>query len=110
MKDIKELYETLISTIEEMLCTSTAVIPPYPVDVVGRPAPFGKNKKSKKKSHGEKRAPHTEISEELEKQKKGTQKKAMLGYKYRKVWNTSNISEVMSEIADTCKKIIKENK
>ena len=106
MKDIKELYETLISTIEEMLCTSTAVMAPYPVDVVGRPQPF-KVRKSKKK-RAEKRAPHTEIFEELEKQKKGSQKKAQLNYKYRKLWNTSNISEVMSEIADTCKKIIKE--
>ena len=103
-----KVFEDLITAIEEMINTTTSVMAPYPVDVVGRPAPFGKNKKSQKKSYGEKRAPHTEISEELEKQKKGSQKKAMLGYKYRKVWSAKNmdLQETITEIADICEAIL----
>ena len=29
-----QVYEDLIAAIEEMICTSTAVMAPYPVDVV----------------------------------------------------------------------------
>ncbi len=46
--------------------TGTSVFAPYPVDVVGRDNPF-KVKKEKRNS-------------------KGSQKKASLGYKYRKIW------------------------
>ena len=101
-----QVYEDLIAAIEEMICTSTAVMAPYPVDVVGRPAPFTK---SKKKSHGEKRAPHTEIHEEYEKQNKGSQKPAMMSYKYKKLRGSKdmNLQEMMLEIAEICEAIKK---
>lgn len=101
-----EIYEQIIDQIEEMLNTTTSVMAPYPVDVVGRPAPFGK-KISKKKARKEKRAPHTEmkITEECEKQSKGKQKKAMLGYKYKKSWGNPirEISELCEEIIRNCR-------
>lgn len=103
---LEETYENIIGAIEEMICTSTAVMAPYPVDVVGRPAPFKKGKS--KKSHGEKRAPHTKVYEELEKQSKGSQKKAMLGYKYKKSWNNT-VVEAMEGIANTCEAILTES-
>ena len=82
---LEEMYESLISAIEEMICTSTAVMAPYPVDVVGRPAPFGKSKTFKsKKSGGEKRAPHTDIVEEYEKQNNHREHNAMHMFKYKK--------------------------
>lgn len=105
---LEEAYESLISAIEEMICTSTAVMAPYPVDVIGRPSPFGKNKSKKsKKGHGEKRAPHTEIYEEYEKQSKGKQRLAMLNYKYKKLWSNEDmdIYGVMREIAELCEAI-----
>ena len=51
--EIEEAYNKLIGAIEEMICTSTAVMAPYPVDVVGRPAPFGKKGKKAKRSRGD---------------------------------------------------------
>ena len=45
------------------ICTGTAVMAPYPVDVVGREKPFLVKKENKKR-----------------------QKKAQLGYKYKKSW------------------------
>ena len=81
---LEESYEYIIRALEEMLCTSTAVMAPYPVDVVGRPAPFGKSKTSKSKKSGEKRAPHTEIYEECEKQSCGKQGPAMYKFSYKK--------------------------
>ena len=101
-----QVYEDLIAAIEEMICTSTAVMAPYPVDVVGRPAPFGKLK-SKKKSHGEKRAPHTEIHEEYEKQKRGSEKPAMYKYSYKKA---GQLRKVMEDIATICEAIIEEGR
>ena len=105
---LEESYEYLIQAIEEMICTSTAVMAPYPVDVVGRPAPFKKGK-SKKKSHGEKRAPHTEVSlkEEYEKQSQGSQKSAMRNYKYKK---TGALNKLMAEVAKVCEAIIEEGR
>jgi hypothetical protein len=102
-----KVYEDLIAAIEEMICTSTAVMAPYPVDVVGRPAPFGKLK-SKKKSHGEKRAPHTEIHEEYEKQVKGNEKSAMYKYSYKKngQLRKSPLVETIEEIANMCNNIL----
>lgn len=99
---LEEAYEDLISSIEEMICTSTAVMAPYPVDVVGRPAPFGKVKKSKKSGKGEKRAPHTEINEECAKESKGKQKPAMYKYSYKKV---GKLGQIASDIVETCENI-----
>ena len=100
---LEEAYENIITAIEEMINTSTSVMAPYPVDVVGRPAPFGK-KTSKKKARKEKRAPHTEvrIAEECEKQSKGKQKRAMLGYKYKKSWGSP-----IQQIAELCEEMIR---
>lgn len=80
---LEEMYESLISSIEEMICTSTAVMAPYPVSVVGRPVTFTKIK-SAKKSGGEKRAPHTEIHEECEKQNNHREHSAMYKFSYKK--------------------------
>ena len=102
---LEEAYESLIDTIEEMICTSTAVMAPYPVDVVGRPAPFAKgNAKKGKKSHGEKRAPHTKVYEEYEKQSKGKEKPAMYKYSYKK---GGDLRRLMECIAEICKEILR---
>lgn len=102
---LEEAYGNLIAAIEEMICTSTAVMAPYPVDVVGRPSPFGKGRaKKEKKSHGEKRAPHTEIHEEYEKQSKGTTKPAMYKYSYKKI---GKLGQVMEDIALLCEEILR---
>ena len=102
---LEETYETLIDSIEEMINTSTSVMAPYPVDVVGRPVTFTKIR-SAKKSHGEKRAPHTEVklTEEYEKQSKGKESPAMYKYSYKKngKLRKMNIEETMMEIADYC--------
>lgn len=103
-----QVYEDLIAAIEEMICTSTAVMAPYPVDVVGRPAPF---RKSKKKSHGEKRAPHTEIHEEYEKQNNHREHSPMHKFKYKQLGKISktrsdmSLQEMMCEIAEICEAI-----
>ena len=103
-----QVYEDLIAAIEEMICTSTAVMAPYPVDVVGRPAPF---RKSKKKSHGEKRAPHTEIHEEYEKQNNHREHSPMHKFKYKQLGKISktrsdmSLQEMMLEIAEICEAI-----
>ena len=105
-----QVYEDLISYIEEMINTGTSVMAPYPVDVVGRPAPFGKSK-SKKKSHGEKRAPHTEIHEEYEKQNNHREHSPMHKFKYKKTGKIEktrrdmSIQEMMLEIAEVCEAI-----
>lgn len=107
---LEEAYGKLIGAIEEMICTSTAVMAPYPVDVIGRPAPFGKKGKKAKRSRGEKRAPHTKIYEEYKKQSKGTQKAAMYKYSYKKGGDLRkmNIEETMLEIARLCEAMIAE--
>ena len=99
---LEEAYESLISAIEEMICTSTAVMAPYPVDVIGRPLPFGKGK-AKKKRGKEKRAPHTKVYEEYEKQSKGKEKPAMYKYSYKK---GGDLRRLMEDIAEICKEII----
>lgn len=75
---LEEAYESAISTIIEMLGTSTAVMAPYPVGGVSVTTISGK-------------------------QKKGTSKKAMRDYKYSKI---RSIAEAMDEIASTCEAII----
>lgn len=103
-ESLEELYEGLIHVLQETICTSTAVMAPYPIDVVGRPTPFAKgNAKKGKKSHGEKRAPHTEIHEEYEKQSKGKEKPAMYKYSYKK---GGDLRRLMEDIAEICKEII----
>lgn len=104
-ESLEELYEGLIGVLQETICTSTAVMAPYPVDVVGRPSPFGKGRtKKENKSHGEKRAPHTEIYEEYEKQSKGTTKPAMYKYTYKKI---GKLGQVMEDIALLCEEMLK---
>ena len=102
---LEEAYESLIGTIEEMINTSMSVMAPYPIDVVGRPAPFAKGRvKKSKRGRGEKRAPHTEIYEEYEKQSKGTTKPAMYKYSYKKGGDLRKIAE---EIMEICEEILR---
>lgn len=109
---LEEAYEALIDSIEEMICTSTAVMAPYPVDVVGRPTPF-KKVKNAKSSKGEKRAPHTEevIKEECEKQSNHREHSPMHKFKYKKIGRVEkarsnmSIQEMMYEIAELCEAI-----
>lgn len=107
-ESLEELYEGLIGILQETICTSTAVMAPYPVDVVGRPAPF---RKSKKKSHGEKRAPHTDIHEEYEKQNNHREHSPMHKFKYKQLGKISktrsdmSLQEMMCEIAEICEAI-----
>ena len=103
-ESLEELYEGLIGVLQETICTSTAVMAPYPVDVVGRPSPFGKGKRVKRGK--EKRAPHTEVYESYEKQSKGSQKPAMYKYSYKKVGRLGNL---MENIATICEAIISES-
>lgn len=103
---LEEAYENLINAIES-ICTSTAVMAPYPVDVIGRPTSFGKSKE--KKSHAQKRAPHTKIyEEECAKQRKGSERPAMYKFSYKKggELRKMNIEESILEIADLCKAIL----
>ena len=110
---LEEAYESLIAAIEEMLCPSTVVMAPYPVDVIGRPSPFGKNKVRKsKKSRGEKRAPHTRVYEELEKQSMGTESSPMHKFKYKQIGKIEkrrdmSLQEMIESIAEICEEIKK---
>ena len=79
---LEEAYKSLINKIEEM-CTSTVAMAPYATPVVGQENPS-----------------------KYEKQGKKRQKKAVLGYKYKKTWGRKmNIEEMMLEIMDTCEAI-----
>ena len=100
---LEETYENLISSIVEMINTSTSVMAPYPVDVVGRPVSFTRITKGKR-SHGEKRAPHTGINEECEKQRNGSEKSAMYKFSYKK---NGQLRKVINEVAELCDGIIK---
>lgn len=106
---LEETYENLINSIEEMINTSTSVMAPYPVNVIGRPVSFTKITKNKK-SHGEKRAPHTEVKIDEEcsypKQSKGKQSSAMYKYNYKKNGKLRRIEEKIEEITSFCNKII----
>ena len=108
VQEALDLIDKIAEGLNEMMggeggiCTGTSVMAPYPVDVIGRPAPF---RKSKKKSHGEKRAPHTEIHEEYEKQNNHREKPAMYKYGYKK---NGPLGKAMNEIAETCEAIIAE--
>ena len=107
-----QVYEDLITAIEEMINTGTSVMAPYPVDVIGRPVSFTKIK-SVKKSKGEKRAPHTEVNikEEYEKQNKHREHSPMHKFKYKQIGKIEktrrdmSIQEMMSEIAEVCEAI-----
>ena len=104
---IEEAYVNLITAIEEMINTTTSVTAPYPVDVIGRPSPFGKNKvKKSKKSSGEKRAPHTELMEKYKKENKHREHPAMYKYSYKKCGKLGKTGE---EIAKVCEAIIAES-
>ena len=100
---LEEAYENLIGYIEEMINTGMSVMAPYPVDVVGRPSPFGKKKvRATKRSRGEKRAPHTEMYEGYERQNNHREHPAMYKYSYKKV---GKLGKVITDIADACKAI-----
>ena len=67
----------------EEIATGLAVMAPYPTDVVGREKPFP-----------------------VKKEKRNTQKKAQLGYKYRKQWGkpvSEELLNVLEEIIDEMK-------
>ena len=96
---LEETYESLITSIKEMICTSTAVMAPYPVNVVGRPVTFTKIK-SAKKSGGEKRAPHTEINEECEKQNKHREHSAMYKFNYKKNGKLRKLVEEVTTLVE----------
>lgn len=103
---MNDLYEQIINTLSEMICTSTAAMAPYTTPVVGS-TNIGKSSKRKNKVIEIKKA----VVEAFEgtKQNKGSQKKAMLGYKYKKQWSKGmNIDEKIMEIADVCEAIINE--
>jgi hypothetical protein len=107
-----KIYKDLITAIEEMINTGTSVMAPYPVDVIGRPSPFGKKKvKKDKRAGGEKRAPHTDISEEYEKQSMGKEKSPMHKFKYKQIGKIEkarrdmSLQEMMEEIAEICEAI-----
>lgn len=109
---LEESYENLITTIEEMINTTTSVMAPYPVNVVGRPVSFVKVRSEKKKK-GEKRAPHTEIEikEEYEKQNNHREHSPMHKFNYKKIGKIEKVKknealvEMMGEIAKVCKDI-----
>ena len=73
---LEETYEGIIGTIEEMINTSTAAIAPYPTPVVGQTNPS-----------------------KYEKQGKKREKKAVLGYKYKKL-RGNKLFEDMQEIEE----------
>ena len=73
---LEEAYEGIIDTIEEMINTSTAVMAPYPTPVVGQTNPS-----------------------KYEKQGKKREKKAVLGYKYKKL-RGNKLFEDMQEIEE----------
>ena len=103
---MNDLYEQIMNTLSEMICTSTAAMAPYATPVVGS-TNIGKSNKRKNKVIEIKKA----VMEAFEgaKQNKGTQKKAMLGYRYKKQWSKGmNIDEKIMEIANVCEAIINE--
>jgi hypothetical protein len=109
-----KVYEDLIAAIEEMINTGTSVMAPYPVDVVGRPSPFGKNKVKKSKgAGGQKRAPHTKIYEEYEKQSMGNESSPMHKFKYKQIGKIEktrrdmSLQEMIESIAEICEEIKK---
>lgn len=115
-ESLEELYEGLIEVLQETICSSTAVMAPYPVDVIGRPSPFGKKVKKSKRSHGEKRAPHTKLYEEYEKQSMGNEHSPMHKFKYKQIGKVEktrrdmSLQEMMESIAEICEEIIKLDK
>ena len=103
---MNNLYEQIMNTLSEMICPSTIVMSPYATPVVGS-VNIGKANKRKNKVIEIKKA----VMEAFEgaKQNKGTQKRAMLGYRYKKQWSKNmGISEKIMEIADICEAIINE--
>ena len=100
---LEEAYENLIGYIEEMINTGMSVMAPYPVDVIGRPSPFGKKKvRATKRSRGEKRAPHTEMYEGYERQNNHREHPAMYKYSYKKV---GKLGKVVADIVKACEAI-----
>lgn len=78
----KEKVNEALELLEE-IATGLAVMAPYPTDVVGREKPFP-----------------------VKKEKRNTQKKAQLGYKYRKQWGkpvSEELLNVLEEIIDEMK-------
>ena len=82
---LEEKYEDIILDIEEMLCTSTAAMAPYPTPIAGQNGAYAK-------------------------ERKGKSKPAMYKYKYQKTRGNKmkTIVETMKEIYNTCEAIINE--
>lgn len=80
---LEEKYEDIILSIKEMLCTSTAVMAPYPTPVAGQNGVYAK-------------------------ERKGKSKPAMYKYKYQKTRGNKikTIVETMEEISFLCNKIL----
>ena len=108
--EILDKYKDIITRIEEM-CTSTAVMAPYPVGATGITTyKYGKSR-SKGSKEGKMPTPRKAIVEELMKQCKGNQRdNLLLGYKYQKTRGSKkmDISETIKEIATLCEAIIGE--
>ena len=83
---LEEKYEEVINDIKEMLCSSTAVMAPYPTPIAGQNGVYTK-------------------------EKKGKSKPAMYKYKYQKTRGNKmkTIVETMKEIYNTCEAIIDES-
>ena len=95
-------YKQILSALSEM-CTSTAVMAPYPTPVVGQ------IKHSYKKNRALKIKKAVMEAFEGIKQNQGSQKKAMLGYRYIKQRGSNmSIHEKILEIAEICEAIIDE--
>lgn len=109
MKNIENLYEQLLDVLSEMICTSTAVMAPYPTPVVGSTNhKYTKEKSKRKQKVADIKKAIVEAFEGA-KQNKGSQKKAMLGYRYKKQWSKNmDINEKILEIAEVCEAIINE--
>lgn len=84
---LEEAYERVISAIGEM-CTSTVAMAPYSTPVVGQEQPTAPKKENNHK-----------------------QKKAVLGYKYKKTWGKKDmkIEEMIDEISNKCLAIVNED-
>ena len=86
---LEEAYEGIINAIEEMINTSTAVMSPYATPVVGQ---FNPSK--------------------YEKQGKKREKKAVLGYKYKKLRSNSLLEDMqeIAELSEAIKGIVSEGR
>ena len=110
MERINELYTKIIEEISGVLCTSTAVMAPYPTGSTERVPIKGTKQKYEK---GEKPVSTKKAVVEAfagDTQRKGSEKKAQLGYKYQKLRRkeSTSINEKIEEIEKICDAILEE--